>query len=94
MRIIIDYEDGGRTDIIENVMDYSILAKEDLVDSVNDFFEGNGIENNYDNLTKDVQNELWSKVKKNCSYFDSIPSMDEFRGEVEDVMRELGLLED
>lgn len=94
MRIIIDYEEGGRTDIIENVMDYSILAKEDLVDSVNDLFEGNGIENKYDNLSKDVQNELWSKVKKNCNYFDSIPSMDEFRGEVEDVMCELGLLED
>lgn len=94
MRIIIDYEEGGRTDIIENVMDYSILAKEDLVDSVNDLFEGNRIENKYDNLTKDVQNELWSKVKKNCSYFDSLPSMDEFRGEVEDVMCELGLLED
>lgn len=93
MRIIIDYEEGGRTDIIENVMDYSILAKEDLVDAVNDFFEGNGVENNYDNLTKDVQNELWSKVKKNCKYFDSLPSMDEFRGEVEDVMRELDLLE-
>jgi hypothetical protein len=44
-------------------------------------------------LTKDVQNELWSKVKKNCKYFESLPSMDEFRGEVEDVMRELGLLE-
>lgn len=93
MRIIIDYEEGGRTDIIENVMDYSILAKEDLVDAVNDFFEGNGVENNYDNLTKNVQNELWSKVKKNCKYFDSLPSMDEFRGEVEDVMRELDLLE-
>lgn len=91
MRIIIDYEEGGRTDIIENVIDYSIYAKEDLVDSVNDLFEGNGIENKYDNLTKDVQNELWSKVKKNCKYFESLPSMDEFRGEVEDVMRELGL---
>jgi hypothetical protein len=91
MKIIIDYEDGNQR-AIENVIDYAIYAKEDLVDSVNDLFEGNGIENKYDNITKDVQNELWSKVKKNCKYFESLPSMDEFRGEVEDVMCELGLL--
>lgn len=92
MKIIIDYEDG-HTNTIENVMDYSILAKEDLVDAVNDAFNSEEIENNYDDLTEEVQDELWSKVRKNCSYYDSIPSMEEFRGEVVDSMRELGLIE-
>ena len=92
MKIIIDYEDG-HTNTIENVMDYSILAKEDLVDAVNDAFDSEEIENNYNNLTEEVQDELWSKVQKNCGYYDSIPSMEEFRGEVIDSMRELGLIE-
>lgn len=92
MKIIIDYEDG-HTDTIENVMDYSILAKEDLVDAVNDAFDSEEIENNYNNLTEEVQGELWSKVRKNCSYYDSIPSTEEFRGEVVGSMRELGLIE-
>lgn len=92
MKIIIDYEDG-HTNTIENVMDYSILAKEDLVDAVNDAFDSEEIENNYNNLTEEVQDELWSKVQKNCGYYDSIPSMEEFRGEVVDSMRELGLIE-
>ena len=92
MKIIIDYEDG-HTNTIENVMDYSILAKEDLVDAVNDAFDSEEIENNYNNLTEEVQDELWSKVQKNCSYYDSIPSIEEFRGEVVESMRELGLIE-
>lgn len=92
MKIIIDYEDG-RTNTIENAMDYSILSKEDLVEAVNDAFDSEEIENNYNNLTEEVQGELWSKVRKNCSYYDSIPSMEEFRGEVFDSMRELGLIE-
>lgn len=92
MKIIIDYEDG-HTNIIENVMDYSILAKEDLVDAVNDVFDSEEIENNYDNLTEEAKDELWSKVQKNCGYYDSIPSMEEFRGEVFESMRELGLIE-
>lgn len=92
MKIIIDYEDG-HTNTIENVMDYSILAKEDLVDAVNDAFDSEEIENNYNNLTEEVQDELWSKVQKNCGYYDSIPSMEEFRGEVFESMRELGLIE-
>lgn len=92
MKIIIDYEDG-HTNTIENVMDYSILAKEDLVDAVNDAFDSEEIENNYNNLTEEVQDELWSKVRKNCGYYDSIPSMEEFRGEVVESMRELGLIE-
>lgn len=92
MKIIIDYEDG-HTNTIENVMDYSILAKEDLVDAVNDAFDSEEIENNYNNLTEEVQDELWSKVQKNCGYYDSIPSMEEFRGEVVESMRELGLIE-
>lgn len=92
MKIIIDYEDG-HLNTIEDVMDYSILAKEDLVDAVNDAFDSEEIENNYYNLTEEVQDELWSKVQKNCSYYDSIPSMEEFRGEVVESMRELGLIE-
>lgn len=92
MKIIIDYEDG-HTNTIENVMDYSILAKEDLVDAVNDAFDSEEIENNYYNLTEEIQDELWSKVKKNCGYYNSLPSMEEFRGEVVESMRELGLIE-
>lgn len=92
MKIIIDFEDG-RTSTIENVMDYSILAKEDLEQAVNDAFDGDGIENNYNNLTEETKDELWSKVKKNCSYYDSLPSVEEFRGEVDTAMRELDLLE-
>lgn len=92
MKIIIDYEDG-HLNTIENVMDYSILSKEDLVDAVNDAFDSEEIENNYYSLTEEVQDEIWSKVKKNCGYYDSIPSMEEFRGEVVESMRELGLIE-
>lgn len=92
MKIIIDFEDG-RTSTIENVMDYSILAKEDLEQAVNDAFESREIKKDYNNLTEETKDELWSRVKKNCSYFDSVPSVEEFRDEVDDVMRELGLLE-
>lgn len=92
MKIIIDFEDG-RTSTIENVMDYSILAKEDLEQAVNDAFESREIKKDYNNLTEETKDELWSRVKKNCSYFDSVPSVEEFRDEVDNVMRELGLLE-
>lgn len=94
MKIIIDFEDGHTKPItIENVMDYSILAKEDLEQAVNDQFEGDEINKKYADLDEETKSELWSRVKKNCGYFDSLPSVEEFRGEVYDVMRELGLLE-
>ena len=92
MKIIIDYE-NGRTSTIEDVMDYSILSKEDLEQAVNDGFEGDEINKKYADLDEETKSELWSRVKKNCSYFDSLPSVEEFRGEVYNVMRELGLLE-
>lgn len=92
MKIIIEQDDGRQT-IIDDVMDYSILCKEDLEQAVNDHFEGDEIDKEYADLDEETKTELWSRVKKNCSYFDSLPSMEEFRGEVYDVMRELGLLE-
>ena len=92
MKIIIE-QDDGRQSIIDDVMDYSILCKEDLEQAVNDHFEGDEIDKEYADLDEETKTELWSRVKKNCSYFDSLPSMEEFRGEVYDVMRELGLTE-
>lgn len=92
MKIIIEQDDGRQT-IIDDVMDYSILCKEDLEQAVNDHFEGDEIDKEYADLDEETKTELWSRVKKNCSYFDSLPSMEEFRGEVYDVMRELGLTE-
>lgn len=92
MKIIIE-QDDGRQSIIDDVMDYSILCKEDLEQAVNDHFEGDEIDKEYADLDEETKTELWSRVRKNCSYFDSLPSMEEFRGEVYDVMRELGLLE-
>ena len=92
MKIIIDYE-NGRTSTIEDVMDYSILSKEDLEQAVNDGFEGDEINKKYADLDEETKSELWSRVKKNCSYFDTLPSVEEFRGEVYNVMRELDLLE-
>lgn len=91
MKIIIEQDDGRQT-IIDDVMDYSILSKEDLEQAVNDHFEGDEIDKEYADLDEETKNELWSRVKKNCSYFDSLPSMEEFRGEVYDVMRELELV--
>ena len=92
MKIIIEQDDGRQT-IIDDVMDYSILCKEDLEQAVNDHFEGDEIDKEYADLDEETKTELWSRVKKNCSYCDSLTSMEEFRGEVYDVMRELGLLE-
>lgn len=92
MKIIIEQDDGRQT-IIDDVMDYSILAKEDLEQAVNDRFEDDGIDKEYADLDEETKSELWSRVKKNCSYLESVPSVEEFRGEVYDVMRELGLLE-
>ena len=43
MKIIIDYGDG-KTSTFEDVIDYGILAKDDLVDAVNNHFEGEGID--------------------------------------------------
>jgi hypothetical protein len=91
MRIIIE-QDDGRQSIIDDVMDYSILCKEDLEQAVNDHFEDDGIDKEYADLDEETKTELWSRVRKNCSYFDSLPSMEEFRGEVYDVMRELELV--
>ena len=92
MKIIIE-QDDGRQSIIDDVMDYSILCKEDLEQAVNDHFEDDEIDKEYADLDEETKTELWSRVRKNCSYFDSLPSMEEFRGEVYDVMRELGLIE-
>ena len=91
MKIIIE-QDDGRQSIIDDVMDYSILCKEDLEEAVNDHFEGDEIDKEYADLDEETKTELWSRVRKNCSYFDSLPSMEEFRGEVYDVMRELKLV--
>jgi hypothetical protein len=91
MRIIIE-QDDGRQSIIDDVMDYSILCKEDLEQAVNDHFEDDEIDKEYADLDEETKTELWSRVRKNCSYFDSLPSMEEFRGEVYDVMRELELV--
>lgn len=91
MKIIIE-QDDGRQSIIDDVMDYSILCKEDLEQAVNDHFEDNEIDKEYADLDEETKTELWSRVRKNCSYFDSLPSMEEFRGEVYDVMRELELV--
>lgn len=91
MRIIIEQDDGRQT-IIDDVMDYSILSKEDLEQAVNDHFEGDEINKEYADLDEETKAELWSRVKKNCSYFDSLPSMEEFRGEVYNVMSELNLV--
>jgi hypothetical protein len=91
MKIIIE-QDDGRQSIIDDVMDYSILCKEDLEQAVNDHFEDDGIDKEYADLDEETKTELWSRVRKNCSYFDSLPSMEEFRGEVYDVMRELELV--
>lgn len=93
MKIIIEQDDGHQT-IIDDVMDYSILAKEDMEQAVNDHFEDDGIDKEYADLDEETKTELWSRVKKNCSYFDSVPSVEEFRGEVHNVMGELGLLEE
>ena len=92
MKIIIDYGDG-KTSTFEDVIDYGILAKEDLVDAVNNHFEGEGIDRTYDGLSDENKNELWSRVKKNCSYYDSLPSMENFYEEVWSVMNELGLFD-
>jgi hypothetical protein len=91
MKIIIE-QDDGRQSIIDDVMDYSILCKEDLEQAVNDHFEDDEIDKEYADLDEETKTELWSRVRKNCSYFDSLPSMEEFRGEVYDVMRELELV--
>ena len=91
MKIIIE-QDDGRQSIIDDVMDYSILCKEDLEQAVNDHFEDDEIDKEYADLDEETKTELWSRVRKNCSYFDSLPSMEEFRGEVYDVMRELELM--
>ena len=91
MKIIIE-QDDGRQSIIDDVMDYSILCKEDLEQAVNDHFEDDEIDKEYADLDEETKTELWSRVRKNCSYFDSLPSMEEFRGEVYDVMRELKLV--
>lgn len=92
MKIIIDYGDG-RTSTFEDVIDYGILAKDDLVDAVNNHFNGEGIDRTYDDLSDENKDELWSRVKKNCGYYDSLPSMETFYDEVESVMNELGLFD-
>ena len=92
MKIIIEQDDGRQT-IIDDIMDYSILAKEDLEQAVNDQFEDDEINKKYADLDEETKDELWSRVKKECSYYDSVPSVEEFRGEVDNTMRELGLLE-
>ena len=92
MKIIIDYGDG-KTSTFEDVIDYGILAKEDLVDAVNNHFEGEDIDRTYDDLSDENKDELWSRVKKNCSYYDSLPSTENFYEEVWSVMNELGLFD-
>ena len=92
MKIIIDYG-NGKTSTFEDVIDYGILAKEDLVDAVNNHFEGEDIDKTYDDLSDENKTELWSRVKKNCGYYDSLPSMENFYEEVWSVMNELGLFD-
>ena len=92
MKIIIDYG-NGKTSTFEDVIDYGILAKEDLVDAVNNHFEGEDIDKTYDDLSDENKAELWSRVKKNCGYYDSLPSMENFYEEVWSVMNELGLFD-
>lgn len=90
MKIIIDYEDGIQN-VIEDVMDYAILSKDDLVQAVNDQFEAEGVDKNYDGLAGDIKEKLFYIVKKECSYYDNLPSMEEFYGEVESAMAGLNL---
>lgn len=90
MKIIIDYEDGNQR-VIEDVMDFATLSKEDLVQAVNEQFDAEDIAKNYEDLSDDIKKQLYSTVMKGCSYYDNLPTMEEFYGEVESAMAGLDL---
>lgn len=90
MKITIDYEDGNQR-VIEDVMDYATLSKEDLVQAVNEQFDAEGIDKNYEDLSDDIKEKLYSTVMKGCSYYDNLPTMEDFYDEVESAMAGLNL---
>ena len=88
MKIILDWE-NGRTDVIEDVMDYAIFGKADLISAVNEKLDD---EKAWEKLSEEQRDALFSTVKKNIGYFESLPSTDEFYGEVESTLSELNIL--
>ena len=88
MKITLDWE-NGRTNVIEDVMDYAIFGKADLIAAVNEKLDD---EKAWEKLSEEQRMALFSTVKKNIGYFESLPTTEEFYGEVESTLSELGIL--
>ena len=85
MKITMDWG-NGRVEVIEDVMDYAIFSKEDLISAVNDRLED---ENAWDKLDNDIKEQLFAIVKKNIGYYESLPDMEGFYSEVDFALKEL-----
>lgn len=88
MKITLDWG-NGRTDVIEDVMDYAIFSKADLITAVNEKLDD---EKAWEKLSEEQRDALFSTVKKNIGYFESLPTTEEFYGEVGSTLFELGIL--
>ena len=77
---------NGRVEVIEDVMDYAIFSKEDLISAVNDRLED---ENAWDKLNDDIKEQLFAIVKKNIGYYEYLPNTEEFYSEVDFALKEL-----
>lgn len=88
MKITIDFENGQPAEVIENVMDYAVFGKDDLIRDFNEIMEG---QITWDDLSVAEQDEMYQTVKKNISYFDSLCSSEDFYGEVRGAITEVGI---
>lgn len=88
MKITIDFENGQPAEVIEDVMDYAVFGKDDLIRDFNEIMEG---QITWDDLSVANQDDLYRTVKKNISYFESLCSSEDFYGEVRSAISELGL---
>lgn len=88
MKITIDYEDGRNTTVIEDVMDYAVFNKDDLIHDFNEIMDG---KITWDELPVKKQGKIFYVVKNNIGCFDSFCSSEEFYCEVRAAITEVGI---
>ena len=75
MKITIDFENGTPAEVFEDVMDYVIFDKDDLIRDFDEIMDG---QITWSDLSAEEQEAMYMTVMKNISYSDPICTTEEF----------------
>lgn len=88
MKITIDFENGEPAEVFEDVMDYVVFDKDDLIRDFDEIMEG---KITWDDLSVEEQDDMYMTVNKNIHYFETICTTEEFYDEVRSAISVVGI---